>query len=204
MKYFAGIVLLLLLSAPCLAQELEFPETEEDFVRALSPQPAQPAQSRGLGRTRSFGTTRGLNPRGVGGIKKDQSLEQHSGGVPHRPAPVAVRPKAGALVLFATNSAQIDPASYALLDNLGRALKNDLREATITIAGHTDDRGSETYNQALSLERAMAVRNYLMTYHGIDPFRLRVVGYGESQPLMPNETAHGRSYNRRVEFIRDM
>jgi OOP family OmpA-OmpF porin len=69
----------------------------------------------------------------------------------------------------------------------------------IEIAGHTDDVGSEAYNQKLSENRAQSVATYIIE-HGIDTSRLNAVGYGESRPIAFNSDEEGRQKNRRVEF----
>ena len=69
------------------------------------------------------------------------------------------------------------------------------------IEGHTDDRGSDAYNQVLSQSRAEAVKRYLTVELGVEGSRLQVKGYGESQPLASNTTHEGRSQNRRVELV---
>lgn len=69
----------------------------------------------------------------------------------------------------------------------------------IEIAGHTDSRGSDEYNQRLSQGRTQAVVDYLIS-QGISPKRLQAVGYGESRPVDTNDTEEGRAKNRRVEF----
>jgi outer membrane protein OmpA-like peptidoglycan-associated protein len=71
-------------------------------------------------------------------------------------------------------------------------------DTNILIEGHTDAQGSEDYNQELSENRAEQVTQYLMEL-GVDPGRLNTIGYGESQPIAPNETSSGRQENRRVE-----
>ncbi|MEM9919144.1 MAG: OmpA family protein [Bacteroidota bacterium] len=69
----------------------------------------------------------------------------------------------------------------------------------IAIHGHTDDRGSDVYNQQLSENRAKAVHQYLLE-HGIPQERIGFEGFGESTPIASNDTAEGRQLNRRVEF----
>lgn len=69
----------------------------------------------------------------------------------------------------------------------------------IEIAGHTDDKGSDDYNQKLSQGRSQAVVDYLIS-QGIESFRLMAHGYGESKPIDTNDTEDGRANNRRVEF----
>ncbi|AJF07896.1 hypothetical protein GSUB_04035 [Geoalkalibacter subterraneus] len=71
----------------------------------------------------------------------------------------------------------------------------------ILVAGHTDSLGSESYNKDLSMRRAQAVVDYLVSEHGIDRKRLVARGYGEAQPVADNSTAEGRYQNRRVETI---
>ena len=70
---------------------------------------------------------------------------------------------------------------------------------TAEIHGHTDSTGPTAYNQNLSIKRAQAIINYLVG-KGIAPNRLTAKGYGESQPIAPNDTESGRQKNRRVEL----
>lgn len=69
----------------------------------------------------------------------------------------------------------------------------------IEIAGHTDSKGSDEYNQKLSQGRTQAVVDYLIS-QGVNARRLVAMGYGESKPVDTNETEEGRAKNRRVEF----
>jgi OOP family OmpA-OmpF porin len=69
----------------------------------------------------------------------------------------------------------------------------------VEVAGHTDSDGSGLANFGLSERRAKTVHDYLVGY-GVDPERMTVVGYGESQPIADNATAQGKATNRRVEL----
>jgi outer membrane protein OmpA-like peptidoglycan-associated protein len=69
------------------------------------------------------------------------------------------------------------------------------------IEGHTDATGGTEHNLELSRRRAAAVKHYLVT-KGIDASRLETVGFGESRPVAPNNTALGLAQNRRVELVR--
>jgi outer membrane protein OmpA-like peptidoglycan-associated protein len=69
----------------------------------------------------------------------------------------------------------------------------------IEIAGHTDNKGADDYNENLSQGRSQAVVDYLIS-QGIDSARLSAHGYGESKPIDTNDTDAGRANNRRVEF----
>jgi len=105
-------------------------------------------------------------------------------------------------IQFDVNSYTIRPASYKILDELGKALSDPrLREKIITINGHTDSDGKEKYNVRLSLNRAGAVKQYLIDQHGVSLDRLKVVGYGESVPLKPNTSKENKQLNRRVEIV---
>lgn len=101
-------------------------------------------------------------------------------------------------IFFAFNKATIQPRSFPLLDEIAQALK-DHPTFVIRIEGHTDSVGSAEYNKKLSQARADAVREYLIR-KGIDPARLKAIGYGEERPIDDNSTEAGRAVNRRVEF----
>ncbi len=107
-------------------------------------------------------------------------------------------------VRFAFNSAQLTQASAYELVRAIQLLKSD-DSLRIQIAGHTDNWGTDSYNNQLSLDRANAVRKVLVD-NGIDPSRLEIVGYGRSRPVAANnredgsDDPYGRAANRRVEF----
>ncbi|MEO0068272.1 MAG: carboxypeptidase regulatory-like domain-containing protein [candidate division WOR-3 bacterium] len=71
----------------------------------------------------------------------------------------------------------------------------------VEIQGHTDNVGSDEFNQKLSEQRAWAVVNYLVQQMGVESSRLIAKGYGETQPKASNDTPEGRALNRRVEFV---
>ncbi len=69
------------------------------------------------------------------------------------------------------------------------------------LAGHTDSRGTDAYNEGLSMRRAAAVKKYLVEKFGIAAHLMTPRGYGEKQPVDTNDTDEGRQRNRRVEVI---
>ena len=71
----------------------------------------------------------------------------------------------------------------------------------ISIEGHTDNIGSERYNQRLSERRAAAVKEYLLKHGVADGARIKTAGYGKSKPIADNSTEKGRFENRRVEIL---
>ena len=101
-------------------------------------------------------------------------------------------------ITFATDSSQIQPQFYNALDDVA-ATFNKYPESYIDVIGHTDSRGSDAYNQALSERRAGSVASYLSN-RGVNQARLAAFGQGESQPVSTNDTAQGRASNRRVEL----
>ncbi|HET6612514.1 MAG TPA: OmpA family protein, partial [Kofleriaceae bacterium] len=103
-------------------------------------------------------------------------------------------------VLFKTGSAEIQPKSAPLLDQIAVALKGSPDVGRVRIEGHTDDIGDEALNKSLSEERAASVRDALVE-RGVSEDRIEVRGYGESHPVAPNTTRAGRAKNRRVEFV---
>jgi outer membrane protein OmpA-like peptidoglycan-associated protein len=136
---------------------------------------------------------------------------------PNRPAPVAVQAvaapasqaqaqaqaqaaEAGAVafhISFAFNSAVLPGSAHAMIDRIAQLMK-ETPDLKLRVEGHTDAKGSASYNVSLSQERAQSVAQYLEA-QGISADRLMLVGKGKSEPLTrdPFEPA-----NRRVQFVR--
>lgn len=102
-------------------------------------------------------------------------------------------------VLFAFDKAEIPDQ---IKDNLNRfaAILQRYPDSRVLVRGHTDDIGTETYNQSLSEQRAQVVKDYLVL-QGVAASRLNVKGYGNAIPRYDNNTEVGRMKNRRVEFL---
>lgn len=100
-------------------------------------------------------------------------------------------------LLFSINSSSLNDASKNNLQKLSGVL-NKYNDTNILIEGHTDNTGTTEYNKKLSVNRADEVGGYLKS-NGVTGSRITTTGYGESQPLMNNESESGRSANRRVE-----
>lgn len=103
-------------------------------------------------------------------------------------------------LLFDLDKAVVKVEYYSVLDE-SRAIFQAYPNMKVQINGYTCDLGPEAHNQDLSVRRANAVRDFLVKSVGIDPDRLSVAGYGESQPAYPNDSEANRQKNRRVEFI---
>ncbi len=101
-------------------------------------------------------------------------------------------------VYFPAGKAVLIPESYAALDRLVAFMKQN-PDVTIEISGHTNNIGDKKRLKDLSVRRAEAVKQYLVK-HGINPSRIKTVGYGPDRPIADNSTEAGRRKNQRVEF----
>jgi outer membrane protein OmpA-like peptidoglycan-associated protein len=99
---------------------------------------------------------------------------------------------------FETNSAGIKPGFHSTMDKLADVVVR-YGKTTLTVVGHTDDVGTNAYNQSLSERRALSVAQYLESKR-VDSLRLATAGKGETQPRSTNNTEAGRQENRRVEI----
>ncbi len=102
-------------------------------------------------------------------------------------------------ILFDFDKSDLSAEATQNLNKLVTVL-NTYPDTNIELQGHTDNKGSESYNQTLSEKRAGTVSGYL-TSQGINASRLSIVGFGETMPKYDNETDDGRALNRRVEFL---
>lgn len=101
-------------------------------------------------------------------------------------------------IFFDFNRWELRPESFFELDRLVRFLETNAAIA-IEIGAHTDDVGTDEYNNDLSRKRAQSVVDYLISKQ-VASNRLKAIGYGESRPEAPNDTEENRALNRRVEF----
>ncbi len=132
-------------------------------------------------------------------------LPQHPAATPAPPPEPAPAPKNETIVLsdagdvlFAFDSAELSENAKHSLTEISKRLTG-ASLVSVQVAGHTDSKGSDAYNQSLSERRAQSVSNFL-TAQGIPAQKLSVVGYGESQPVADNGSDEGRAQNRRVEL----
>jgi len=181
-KILKGVLVLGVLAvgfgAPAPAQATDPSDkivSEEEFSALFEPDPAETIKKRGLAK------------------------------VP-RPGFDSKKREATTYVLFETGSILLkSPESFQQLDAAGRAFKKAMEVGKadkwiIEIAGHTDNVGSPETNIKLSKERAESVRQYLLQTYGLPQNMVVAQGYGEAQPIAPNDTPDGREKNRRVVF----
>lgn len=103
-------------------------------------------------------------------------------------------------VYFATDKDTVLPQSMPTLDTVAKLLKKHKWIRKVLVEGHTDHRASDSYNLDLSKRRAKSVYRYLVK-RGIDPDRLKQIGYGEARRVDTTNTKPGMAKNRRVEFV---
>lgn len=101
-------------------------------------------------------------------------------------------------VTFATDSADLNADFFNVLNSVSKVLK-EFDQTIVEVAGHTDNTGSDAYNEALSDRRASSVATYFES-RNIASQRLLTIGMGESRPIADNGTVEGRQANRRVEI----
>jgi len=144
--------------------------TTEEIIQQLNPP----------SKTRSLKPLRGITVEGIQREELDASVNLY--------------------INFEFNSAELKQDALITLDRLAAALKDQrLARLDFLIGGHTDAVGSDQYNEALSEQRAAAVKQYLVTHSGVDAHRLLDKGFGESRLLDPGHPLDG--VNRRVQII---
>jgi outer membrane protein OmpA-like peptidoglycan-associated protein len=133
--------------------------------------------------------------------------EKLAGAMKDLAAIAAVKEEARGVVITLSGSVLFVSGKYALLntaqtklDQVAEALKAQADNKKIVVEGHTDSQGSDSTNQPLSLNRASAVRDYLVS-RGVPQEKISAIGMGSSRPLVDNKSAENRANNRRVEII---
>jgi peptidoglycan-associated lipoprotein len=104
-------------------------------------------------------------------------------------------------VKFGFDTSELSPEAKAALDEFAEKIKADNKNVYVEIQGHTDNVGSDKYNEELGMLRAESVRRYLSQAHQFPLHRINVISYGETAPIADNKTREGRSQNRRVALV---
>lgn len=102
---------------------------------------------------------------------------------------------------YAFNQWDLSEEGRNSISLVAEELRREDKFFVVSIEGHTDDVGSEAYNQILSFKRAVAAATHLVLRDGFDPDRIFVKGHGESRPIGDNNSDEGRAQNRRVELL---
>jgi outer membrane protein OmpA-like peptidoglycan-associated protein len=173
-----------------------FARTAEEIVEALThTKTQQEIKTRSL-KTHVRGKTRGLRI-----VRKEDGKIVEKAILISERNPVR---SANIRVEFDFDAYSIRSDSFGLLKELGKALTSErLKGVAVVLRGHTDSNGEVAYNLNLSLKRAFAVKKYLIANFQISPSLLKVEGYGEGLPLVPNTSEMNKQVNRRVEIVVD-
>jgi len=102
---------------------------------------------------------------------------------------------------FAFNQWELSDEGRMSISLVAEELRKENKYFVISIEGHTDNVGSESYNQTLSFKRAVTTATHMVLRDGFDPARIFVKGYGENYPIADNTSDEGRAENRRVELL---
>ncbi|RSL34208.1 OmpA family protein [Salibacterium salarium] len=103
-------------------------------------------------------------------------------------------------LLFDFDESTLRDDAESLLEEISGELE-EYEDADVAVNGHTDDQGDASYNQTLSEERAEAVKDYFLEQDNISSFDYTTEGFGESEPIVSNDSEENREKNRRVEII---
>ncbi|MCZ4244078.1 OmpA family protein [Pedobacter punctiformis] len=117
---------------------------------------------------------------------------------PEKPAPVEKPNYNFENIQFEFNSFVLKTASFPILDKIVVEIKKD-PAVKFVLNGHSSAEGTPEHNMSLSVDRANAVKSYLINA-GIDPQRFTISGHGDKEPVSTNSTEEGRALNRRVQI----
>ncbi|MGH8728073.1 MAG: OmpA family protein [Burkholderiales bacterium] len=191
-------------AAEAKAREAEL--TRQQYEHQL--RAAEAARADAQAKAREFEARSKEEEKNQGKYQKPEQARAQAGPAGKKGSPLAElkarETKRGLLVtlgdvLFEGSEAELKPEAAPTLDKLATFLKQHPKR-TVLIESFTDDVGSEKYNQYLSEQRGMAVRQQLLA-RGVESARVAVKGYGEARPIATNDTAAGRQQNRRVEIV---
>ena len=142
------------------------------------------------------------NARGLSGAA--QQIVEKSGNITMRETDNSIVLSVTSDILFGFDSAKLTAKAKSTLGDVVKIL-DSTPDSTVQVVGHTDSKGSDSYNLKLSKARAGAVVEFLVG-NGVSSARLKPEGRGESEPVAPNDiegkdNPDGRAQNRRVEFV---
>jgi outer membrane protein OmpA-like peptidoglycan-associated protein len=196
----------------CFARALAVAVLASGLAMALAHRPANAEELstqqilNGLtaSKTRSLSTP-GQPPQSAGDLAFVQRIRGQSRSLSlddreHVAAIAQQRPKIDLEINFDYNSAALTPRTEPQLNNLGKALtSNELAGSVFMLGGHTDAKGSDEYNQALSERRAEAVKHFLIERYRVPAANLVSAGYGKNG--LKNAADPYAAENRRVEIV---
>ena len=179
--------------SPALAAELN----QQQIIEKLK----TPKLTRSLSGPAAVAPTPALSPSDLTFINRIRKTRSLSSGDRQQVAEIArSRPTVDLEINFEYNSAAVNPSAESQVHSLGKALtSSELAGSVFMLGGHTDARGSDTYNQKLSERRAETVKAFLISTYKIPAENLVSAGYGESE--LKNKANPNAAENRRVQIV---
>ncbi|MBW2436679.1 MAG: flagellar motor protein MotB [Deltaproteobacteria bacterium] len=171
----------------------------------ISIKTTQPVEDMSHILTQAEGTKRSKKDEPLSGLASDALIKSLTAdfGIKVIPINEGIRLSFEDQILFDFGKAHINPDGHALLNRVAKVIQK--RQDAVRVEGHTDNIPIRTprfpSNWELSVARAVNVVKYFVELGNIDPRRLSAVGYGESRPLVANDTPANRMQNRRVEIL---
>ena len=206
MRRLAAILLMAAAgTAPAAAQPAYVDPWDPPTVAAAEAAVARLGPTRGAVGLRASvlaipGLTLGIGGGGTGLVASVQELEAAKRDLGAQETALVVRVELPADVLFDFDKAEIRADAADALAKLASIIAA-YPSGRVELSGHTDDKGSDAYNQRLSERRAAAVKTWLVDRHSLDGSRIATRGEGESRPVADNGTDEGTQRNRRVEAL---
>ncbi|MDA9555104.1 OmpA family protein [Pelobium sp.] len=182
-----GIFLLtVLLGTSCKSKKIAIQPKEEPVVEVKKQEPIVEVKKE-------------VDTDGDGIVDEKDNCPDEKGSAANNGCPVEVeKPFNFKNIQFEFNSSVLKTSSYATLDEISREMKKH-PNTVYQLNGHSSEEGTAKRNMMLSVDRAAAVKAYLVN-NGIKNANLIVKGFGETMPLVPNTTEANRALNRRVEI----
>ncbi|MBI5298672.1 MAG: OmpA family protein [Deltaproteobacteria bacterium] len=182
-------------------------EWDATVAKRFDKQPIEASLGFGLGLGSGYGAPDYRIIMGVNYVpgSEGRTMDHGPRTVDLKPAPTSQAKLEGKKIVvlrpihFEVNRAVIRQESLPILNDVAHLLDQNRTILRVRIEGHTDNDGSDKFNTRLSEERTKAVKDYLVK-KGIAPSRLETKGWGEKQPVVPNDTPQHKAQNRRVEF----
>jgi outer membrane protein OmpA-like peptidoglycan-associated protein len=173
-------------------------QARDDVDKGTAERQAVLTEARGLEAQRNAERARAATAQAQSAEERAKSLERELADLKGKKTERGVVVTLGD-VLFDTGKATLKPGAYSVIDRLATVLKEDTSRK-VMVEGHTDNVGSDEYNQELSERRASSVQAALFE-RGVDASQVSTVGKGETTPVASNDSPVGRQQNRRVELV---
>ena len=176
------------------------PVSEQQILNALKPKGLTRSLSGGAGGGATVDAKGLEDQRFLDGLRTKKTRSLSSGDRERVAAIAKEKPQIDLEINFDYNSDKISAKARPAVETLGKALSNpDLKDSVFLVAGHTDAKGGDAYNQGLSERRAEAIKTYLMQKFNLQAENLMTVGYGKEQlKVKDNPLA---ADNRRVQVV---